>query len=84
MRIEEVNWTTVQRSSKVKAMIQLNPPIPLITPKGKALAHLVIDYGPEHDLIWVCFQQNGEIWCCANQDVRADTNITFHRVNESK
>lgn len=62
---------------------QLNPPIPLITPKGKALAHLVIDYGPEHDLIWVCFQRNGEIWCCANQDVRADTNITFHRTGVS-
>jgi hypothetical protein len=61
---------------------QLNPPIPLITPQGKALAHLVIDYGIEHDLIWVCFQKNGEIWCYSNQDVRADTNITFHRVKK--
>jgi len=24
---------------------QLNPPLPLLTPKGKAWAHLVIDYG---------------------------------------
>ncbi len=26
---------------------QLNPPLPLMTPKGKAWAHLVIDYGPD-------------------------------------
>ena len=29
---------------------QLSPPIPLDTPKGKALAHIIIDYGPEFDL----------------------------------
>jgi hypothetical protein len=28
-------------------MLQLNPPLPLDTPRGKALAHLIIDYGPE-------------------------------------
>lgn len=30
---------------------QLTPPIPLDTPNGKALAHLIIDYGPEYDLL---------------------------------
>jgi hypothetical protein len=60
-------------------MLQLDPAIPVVTPNGKALAHVVIDYGPEHDLLWVCFQDNGEIWTYRNQDVRADTNITFGR-----
>jgi len=26
-------------------LLQLNPPIPVITPKGKAMAHVLIDYG---------------------------------------
>ena len=60
-------------------MLQLNPPIPLETPKGFALAHLVIDYGPEHDLIWVCFCEDGQIWAYANQLVRAVENITMFR-----
>ena len=61
-------------------LIQLNPPLPVNTPRGKALAQILIDYGAEHDLIWVCFQQDtGEIWCWKNQDVRAERNITFGR-----
>ena len=60
-------------------MLQLNPPLPVVTPKGKALAHVLIDYGPEADLIWICFQDTGEIWCWQNQEVRAGKNITFQR-----
>ena len=60
-------------------MLQLNPPLPVVTPKGKAMAHILIDYGPEHDLIWTCFQLDGEIWCWRNQDVRAEKNTTFNR-----
>jgi hypothetical protein len=60
-------------------MLQLNPPLPVVTPKGKAMAHILIDYGPEHDLIWTCFQDNNEIWCWRNQDVRAEKNTTFNR-----
>jgi hypothetical protein len=51
-----------------------------VTPNGKAMAQMFIDYGPEHDLIWVCFEQDGEIWCWRNQQVRADKNTTFGRV----
>ena len=36
---------------------QLNPPLPMQTPKGDGLAHFVIDYGPESDLLWVIFMQ---------------------------
>jgi len=43
------------------------------------MAHVLIDYGPEHDLIWTCFQDNGEIWCWRNQDVRAEKNTTYAR-----
>ena len=60
-------------------MLQLNPPLPVVTPKGKAMAHILIDYGPEHDLIWTCFETNGECWCWRNQDIRAEKNITYGR-----
>lgn len=59
---------------------QLNPPLPLITPKGKAWAHLVIDYGQEHDLLWVCFQdETGECWTWSNREIRIQENITMGR-----
>lgn len=59
---------------------QLNPPIPVITPKGKALAHAIIDYGIEHDMQWLCFQDStGESWTWANPQVRAQINITHGR-----
>jgi hypothetical protein len=60
-------------------MLQLNPPIPVETPKGKALAQIIIDYGPEHDLVWVVFQVSGECWAWRNQDIQAEKNITFGR-----
>lgn len=59
---------------------QLNPPIPVITPKGKAIAHAMIDYGMESDLQWVCFQDGtGECWTWKNPQVRAQLNITQGR-----
>ena len=66
-------------------LTQLNPPIPLITPKGKAWAHIVIDYGQEHDLLWVCFQdETGECWTWGNRDVRMQENITMGRKKNVK
>jgi len=62
-------------------MLQLNPPIPVITPKGNAMAHTLIDYGIEHNLLWVCFQDaTGECWTWSNKDIRAQSNITLGRV----
>ena len=59
---------------------QLNPPLPISTPKGAALAHFLVDYGPEHDLIWVVFQdETGECWSWPNPKVRAVKNITMGR-----
>jgi hypothetical protein len=65
-------------------ILQLDPPLPLTTPKGKATAHMVIDYGVEFDLLWVCFQDDtGECWAWSNPDVRGPRNITLHRENIS-
>lgn len=63
----------------MQTMLQLNPAIPVVTPDGKGLAHIIIDYGPEHDLIWTVFLDNGECWSYQNSDIRADTNITMGR-----
>ena len=59
---------------------QLNPPIPLSTPRGPGVAHLVIDYGPEFHLMWSVFlDANGECWTFPNPEVRAIKNVTLGR-----
>lgn len=65
----------------MSSLLQLDPPIPVSTPKGKGLAHVLIDYGVEFDLIWVVFGDNKEIWSVRNPDVRAQTNWTMERPN---
>lgn len=63
-------------------MLQLNPPIPMNTPKGEGFAHILIDYGPESDLYWtVLITETGEIWTYANKYVRALKNITLGRTH---
>ena len=52
-------------------MLQLNPPIPLDTPKGKGFAHFVIDYGQEFHLLFVTFiDATGECWTFQNPEIR--------------
>lgn len=59
-------------------LTQLHTPIPLKTPKGKAWAVAVIDYGPQWDLQWVTFiHATGECWTFTNQDIRQEENLTF-------
>lgn len=59
-------------------MTQLNPPIPLDTPKGKAWAVALVDYGPQWDLQWVTFiHDTGECWTFRNPEVRQGKNYTF-------
>jgi hypothetical protein len=66
------------------AVLQLNPPIPMNTPKGEGFAHILIDYGPESDLYWtVLITATGEIWTYANRYVRASKNITLGRTDPS-
>ena len=50
---------------------QLAPSIPMTTSKGDGLAIAVIDYGQEHNLLWVvALNTSGEIWCVPNNEVR--------------
>lgn len=66
-------------------IIQLNPPLVFHTPKGKAVAHFLIDYGYEQDLMWVCFQhETGECWTWTNKDVRIESNLTLGRIVNAK
>ena len=60
---------------------QLDPPIPLtVLGKGKGYAVAVIDYGQEHNLIWVtAISETGEIWCAPNPKVRMEGNWTMGR-----
>lgn len=59
---------------------QLSPPIPLHTPRGYAQAHLVIDYGMDQDLQWVCFMMSdGKCWTFLNKDIKLVDNITVGR-----
>ena len=60
---------------------QLNPPIPMtVTDKGDGFAIGVIDYGQEHNLIWVTMiTATGEIWCAPNPKVRGQSNWTMGR-----
>lgn len=59
-------------------ILQLKPTIWLDTPKGIGLAHFLIDYGEEHDLLWVVFDdKTGEVWTWPNPRVRAIKNISL-------
>ena len=60
---------------------QLNPPLPLhVLGKGPGHAIGMIDYGPEHHLIWVtAIAGTGEIWCAPNPQVRVESNWTLGR-----
>lgn len=65
-------------------LTQLNPTIPLETPRGRGYALAVIDYGMEHNLLWVvALDENGEIWCVPNAEVRAQKNWTAGRRHDT-
>jgi hypothetical protein len=59
---------------------QLAPSIPMTTSKGDGLAIAVIDYGMEHNLLWVvALNTSGEIWCVPNNEVRISANWSAGR-----
>jgi hypothetical protein len=66
-------------------IIQLNPTIPLETPKGKAKAHFLIDYGQEHHLLWVAFQDDtGECWTWPNPQIKLQENVSMMQVRRDR
>ena len=60
---------------------QLNPTIPIhVLGKGDGYAIGMIDYGQEHNLIWVtALDESGELWCAPNYKVRLGKNWTMGR-----
>lgn len=62
-------------------LTQLNPPIPLhVLGKGDGSALAVIDYGQEHNLLWVtAIDATGELWCAPNPQVRMQKNWSMQR-----
>ncbi len=61
-------------------LVQLNPPLPMTTPRGAGLAHFLIDYGPEAHLLWVVFMdEDGACWSVPNPEVRMANNWSLGR-----
>jgi len=61
-------------------IIHLNPPLALDTVKRPGLAHFIIDYGLEADLMWVVFMDSdGACWTVPNPEGRPRFNWTMGR-----
>jgi hypothetical protein len=60
-------------------ILEINNLLWLKTPRGEGVAKFLIDYGPESDLYWVVFLENGEVWTYSNRDVKAVSNETLGR-----
>ena len=65
-------------------MLQLSPTIPMVRDADgmKGYAFLVIDYSQEHDLLFTCAMDDGEIWTLSNRDIRIVNNVTLNRIYE--
>ena len=52
-------------------ILQLDPPIPLVTPKGNGWAFFMIERSQEHHIEWVVFlDDNGQCWTFQNPEIR--------------
>ena len=61
-------------------ILQLDPQIPMTTPKGDGFAILALDYSQDHNLIWVVADDaTGEVWAWSNSEIRMQANVTFGR-----
>jgi hypothetical protein len=79
-RTHDVN--VIHFDGALVSLLQMNPPIPVITPKGDGYAHVLIDYGAE--LLWVVFlDDSGECWTYDNTQIRAQKNVTIGRTHVS-
>lgn len=63
-------------------MLQLNPMIPIVrvSDNMEGYAFLIIDYSQEHNLLFTCAMNNGEIWTLPNQEIRFDKNLSLNRL----
>lgn len=64
-------------------MLQLNPMLPIIRKSDnmKGFAFLVIDYSQEHDLLFTCAMDNGEIWSLKNKEIKLSDNMSLGRIH---
>lgn len=57
--------------------------VPMCMREGEARALILLDYGQEEDLCWLCVQQEGkhkgELWTWHNSEVRMPPNRTMLR-----
>jgi hypothetical protein len=62
-------------------MLQLNPTLPIqrVSDGMRGYAFVLIDYSQEHDLLFTCAMDNGEIWTLSNKDIRVQENISLGR-----
>jgi hypothetical protein len=67
-------------------MLQLSPTIPIVRDADgmKGYAFLVIDYSQEHDLLFTCAMDDGQIWTLSNRDIRIVNNVTLNRIYEKR
>ena len=67
-------------------ILQLNPMIPIyrVSDKTKGYAFLVIDYSQEHNLLFTCAMDDGEVWTLSNKEIRFQKNISLDRFNLCK
>ena len=63
-------------------MLQLNPMLPIVrvSDNMEGYAFLVIDYSQEHNILFTCAMDNGEIWTLSNQEIRFQKNISLNRI----
>ncbi len=62
-------------------ILQLNPTLPIVRVSDniKGFAFLIIDYSQEHDLLFTCAMDDGEIWTLKNSEIRVVQNISLGR-----
>ena len=62
-------------------MLQLSPTIPMVRVSDgmNGYAFLVIDYSQEHDLLFTCAMDDGQIWTLSNKEIRFCKNISLDR-----
>jgi len=60
------------------SLLQLNPTLPLDTPKGKGYAHFILDMGQEHSTLFLVFlDESREPWWFRQEQVRLQKNYTM-------
>jgi hypothetical protein len=50
-----------------------------VSDRLEGYAFLVIDYSQEHDLLFTCAMDNGEIWTLNNREIRFLKNVSLDR-----